>query len=132
MKFDELKSVAHNVSASLASGVSFLIGYYRTDVFGEAHQAPYGTLEVDFLAGTISGDSASSQLRGAVTAFRDAGLPELCQKHGCTPDTFSVLRTKYANDRVYGPYFIVTMADEAGKSSTDRYIGWVGKRPRLK
>ncbi|MFC6198131.1 hypothetical protein [Ponticaulis profundi] len=128
MKFDELKSVAHNVSASLASGISFLIGIYDSEIFEEAAQAPDGFLEVDFLAGTIEGDSASSKLRGVVTAFRDKGLPDLCQKHGCTADAFSMLRTKYATDRVYGRYFIVTMADQTGRSSTDRYMGWDGKR----
>lgn len=128
MKFDVLKSVAHNVSASLASGVSFLIDIYGSDIFEEAGRAPDGFLDVDFLSGTISGGTASAKLIGAVRAFQETGLPRLCEKHGCQPDSFSLLRTRYANDRVYGRYFVVTTADQTGKSSTDRYIGWDGKR----
>ena len=36
MKFDELRSIGHNIADSLASGIGLLIGYYQMDIFGEA------------------------------------------------------------------------------------------------
>lgn len=42
MKHDVLRSVAHNVAASLASGVGLLIGVHQLDVFGDARRSPRG------------------------------------------------------------------------------------------
>ena len=54
MKHDELRSVAHNAAASLASGVSFLLGYYELNVFEAAKQSPTGYVIVDLLQGRIA------------------------------------------------------------------------------
>jgi hypothetical protein len=47
MKFDELRSIAHNIADSLASGNGFLIGVYDMHLFGEASQSPEGFMTVD-------------------------------------------------------------------------------------
>lgn len=69
MKYDELRSIAHNVAASLASGTSFLIGEYELDVFGAAERASEGKIVVDFLLGTVSGAPAEPELARAVARF---------------------------------------------------------------
>ncbi len=52
MKFDELRSIGHNIADSLASGTGLLIGIYGTDIFGEASRSPERFITVDFLTGT--------------------------------------------------------------------------------
>ncbi len=53
VKHDELRSIAHNIADSFADGLGFPIGYYPTDVFGEAGKSPDGFVTVDFLRGAI-------------------------------------------------------------------------------
>jgi hypothetical protein len=62
MKFDELRSVGHNVASSLASGCGILIGVYDMDVFGEVSRSGEGFIEVDFLTGTSEGVRPSPNL----------------------------------------------------------------------
>lgn len=127
MKFGELKSIAHNISASLASGLGFLIGHYQTDIFGDALAAPESFIEVDFLAGEVIGGSAPHNLAAAIKAYR-LGLAELCEKHGVAPSAFRELTTRYETHVAYGPRFTVTVEDQSGRRSTDRYIGYTGAR----
>ena len=70
MKHDELRSVAHNAAASLASGCSLLIGVYDLDVLTAARQSPEGELTVDFLRGTVSGTPPSSPLAKAAALIQ--------------------------------------------------------------
>lgn len=127
MKFGELKSIAHNISASLASGLGFLIGHHQTDIFGDASAAPEGFIEVDFLAGKVVGGTAPYNLAAAIEAYR-LGLTELCSKHGVDPSAFRELTTRYESHVAYGPRFTVTVEDPAGRRSTDRYLGYTGAR----
>ena len=55
MKFNELKSIGHNIADSLASGIGLLTGDYDFDVFGEAAGSPEGFILVDLLTGTWAG-----------------------------------------------------------------------------
>ena len=55
MKHDQIRSVAHNIASSLASGTGLLIGMYEMNVFGEAASSPEGFIKIDFLTGTTSG-----------------------------------------------------------------------------
>jgi hypothetical protein len=42
MKFDELRSIAHNVADSLASGLSLLVNRWDMEIFEEARRKPGG------------------------------------------------------------------------------------------
>ena len=121
MKFDELRSIAHNVADSLASGVGLLIGVYEMDIFGEAHRSAEGFITVDFLTGRSSGAKPSPSLARAIRFYR-VGLADLCKKHGTSPAAFQELTARYsvgAGRR----HILVTIADQRGHRSVDEYVG---------
>ena len=128
-KFDELRSIGHNIADSLGSGICFLIGIYHVDVFDEARKAPESFITVDFLTGTTSGGRPSPSLARAVMLYRDA-LADLCGKHGTAPSAFRELTARYSADW-YGPSFVVRVVDQQGRSSTDRYVGRPGRRAKI-
>ena len=66
MKHDQLRSIAHNIADSLASGIGLLIGVYEMDIFGEASTSKQGFITVDFLNGTTAGGTASDSLMKAI------------------------------------------------------------------
>jgi hypothetical protein len=119
MKHDVLRSVAHNIAASLAGGVSLLIGVYDLDVFGDARRSETGEINIDFLNGTISGVEPSPKLTNAVRLYRDA-LPILCGKHEVSVSDFAALTACYW----YTPtasHFVVTIRDRTGRESATEY-----------
>jgi hypothetical protein len=129
MKFDELRSIAHNIAASLASGCGLLVGYYEMDIFGEAARCPEGFIEVDFLTGTASGGTPSPALASAIAKYRE-GLGTLCLKHGTSRGVFRQLTARYIAGPL-GGRFLVTVADHEGHMATGEYEGWNGRRPRV-
>ena len=147
MKFGELKSIAHNISDSLASGDGLLIGVFDTDIFREAGQTREGYIDVDFLTGRMSGRTVvtlpwwrrcGARLKGRLTAkwpepdlaeaamLYAKALSELCAKHGATREAFRVLSTRYHASSV----FEVTIEDQNGRRSVDSYAGRPGARLR--
>jgi hypothetical protein len=129
MKFDELRSMAHNIADSLASGFGELIGVYEMDVFGEAGRSPEGFIEVDFLTGTSSGGHPSAYLTRAIALYGEA-LPSLCEKHGTSPSAVRQLRARYFTKGL-STRFVVTVEDTEGRRSTDEYVGLPGRRARV-
>ena len=129
MKFDELRSIGHNIADSLASGIGLLIGVYEMDIFGEATRSPEGFITVDFLTGTSAGGIPSPSLARAIALYRDA-LALLCGKHGTTPSVFRELTARYSIGS-YGKHFLVTIADHHGHRSVDEYVGSPGRRVRV-
>jgi len=129
MKFGELKSIAHNIADSLASGDGFLIGVYQMDVFGEAAKSAEGHIQVDFLSGTTSGGAVSSTIAEAIVLYREA-LPTLCKKHGADVGAFRALTARYCwVER--DARFIVTVEDQHGHRSVDDYESSPGRRERI-
>ena len=128
MKFDELRSIGHNIADSLASGVGLLIGVYTMNVFGEAKRSPEGFLTVDFLSGECVAGAASPSLARAIALYKDA-LGALCKKHGTSPAAFRELTVRYSTD-AYGRRFRVTIEHRHGKRSVDEYVGRPGQRVR--
>ena len=131
MKFAELKSIGHNLADSLASGCGFLIGYYPTDIFGEASSTADGYIIVDFLAGTTEGGQPSKSLAEAI-AFYGQAAKTLCERHKVELSTFKTLKARFGVDRVYGPHFMVTVEDRKGRQSVDTYLGVPGRRLRTR
>ena len=74
MKFDELRSIGHNIADSLGSGIGFLIGggFYDMDVFGEAGRSAEGFMAIDFLTGETAGAKPSRYLARAIARYRTA------------------------------------------------------------
>lgn len=134
MKHDELRSIAHNLADSFASGIGLLVGLYETDVFGEAGRSPSGLISIDFLTGTISGCQPSQSLAEAVARYREA-LPELCQKHETSVDAFRELTVRYSAGRsaedISGRRFVVTIEDQTGRRSSTEYGGLPGQRLKI-
>lgn len=131
MKFGELKSIGHNLADSLASGIGLLIGIYDMDVFGEAAASAEGFILVDCLTGATSGGRPSPKLARAIRLYAEA-LPGMCERHGVDSASFAALTALYGIDRTYGPHFTVTVEDQAGRRSVDRYVGTPGKRLRTR
>lgn len=128
MKHDELRSVAHNVAASLASGSSFLIGVYDLDVLDAVRQSPEGKITVDFLRGAASGVSPSSPLGKAVALF-PAALPALYEKHGIPASAFREMTACYwATPQ--GIRFTAQVVDQLGHATETEYGGYDGQRTR--
>ena len=131
MKFGELKSIGHNIADSLASGICLLIGYYEIEIYSEAVRTPEGSITVNFLDGTSTGGKPSSGLAEAIQLYSGA-LVDLCKRHGIDASAFKTLIAEYAVDAVYGGHFTVTVEDQNGRRSTDRYVGMPGRRVRTR
>ncbi len=127
MKFGKLKSLGHNLADSMASGMGFIIGIYRMDVFAEAAASEEGHITVDFLNGTASGAKPSESLSRAIVLFRDA-VPLMCEKHGIELAYVKTLIARFGTDAAHGPHFRVMVESATGKKSTDQFIGIPGKR----
>ncbi len=120
MKHDVLRSIAHNIADSLASGIGLLVGVYEIDIFGEASRCVEGYISVNFLAGTTQGGSPSSGLAETVRLYSEA-LPGLCERQNASIDFFRVLTAKYfmvSKEK----HAIVTLVDKNGRLSTDEYF----------
>lgn len=94
MNHDELRSIAHSAAASLASGVSFLVGLYELDVFAAARQSATGDVVVDFLRGRIDPAPVSAELAKGIAAF-PADLAAFWQRHGTSVSTFNEMSARY-------------------------------------
>ena len=130
MKHDELRAIAHNIADSLASGICLMIRVYDLDIFGEAAATPEGFIVVDFLKGAASGGKVSERLADAVRRYKDA-LPGLCERHGVPASVFRELTVRYEPHGRLGAGFIVSIEDQAGRRSTDEYVGRPGARPMV-
>lgn len=119
MKHDVLRSVAHNMAASLASGIGLMIGQYELDVFADARNSPDGSITVDFLNGTIRHGKASIKLTGAVQKYCTA-LPGLCENQHVSVSDFSSFLASYTAMPTK-TLFVVTVTDREGRTSRTEY-----------
>jgi len=129
MKIGNLMSLGHNLADSMACGMGFIIGIYSMDIFGEAAASPEGHITVDFLTGTSTGVTPSSELSRAIVLYREA-LPQMCAKHGIELAQIQTLVARFGTDAVYGPHFKVTVEDLKGRQSTEQFVGIPGRRLR--
>ena len=120
MKHNKLRSIAHNIADSLASGIGLPIGIWMTNIFGEAKRSPGGFITVNFLNGEVLVGKASRSLTKAVRRYSEA-FPDFCERQGATISHFRELTVRYSADlhrRV-----LVTIEDQKGRRSTDQYLG---------
>jgi len=121
MKHDELRSIAHNVADSFASGIGLPIGFYVTDVFVEAERSPERLVTIDFLRGTLVAGRTSPLLAKAVGRYCDV-LSDLAAKQGASVSQFRMLTASYSADS-HGRRAVVTVEDSEGRRSVDEYVG---------
>lgn len=126
-KLGDLKSVAHNLAASVADGVSFLYGTYSLDIFGEATAAPGGRIVVDFLTGKVIEGDVSPELKKTL-AESPTVLATLGLRHAVLPSDFKVLNGSFGVDQVYGSHFTVDVEDNSGRRWKESYSGSTGHR----
>jgi hypothetical protein len=126
VKFRELESIAHNIADSLGSGIGLLVGVYAMDIFGEAKRSPEGYMIVDFLTGTSSGGTPSTELARAISMYKQ-GLADLCAKHGTTSAAFQQLTARYSGSG----QIVVTVMDHASQKSSREFMGTPARRPRV-
>jgi hypothetical protein len=120
MKHDDMRSIAHNVADSLASGCGLLIGVFEMDIFGEAARNPDGCVTVDFLAGEVVGGEVSASLADSVRRYRDV-LPKLCEGYGGSQNDFRLMQATYRAG--YQKHVTVRIEDQDGRWSSDEYAG---------
>ena len=118
-KFGVLKSIGHNMAASLASGVGLPVGYVTTDVFAEAARGPEGHVTVDFLSGRAAEERISEPLALAIVLYARF-LPDLCRRHGVDFGDLRELTARYwrvgSDDG-----FSVTVEDRSGRRCADEF-----------
>jgi hypothetical protein len=124
MKHSRLSSIAHNLADSLSCGLGFVIGYYGTDIYGEAAKCPESSIFVDFLKGEISAGTPS--LAKAVALYSQV-LPDFCKKHRVEVSEFQIFRVRYAVS-FYGPRYTVEIEDRSGRHSSVEYAAYSGRR----
>jgi hypothetical protein len=120
VKHGELRSIAHNLADSFASGIGLPIGHDATDVFGEAEKTPEGFIAVDFLNGSFAAGSGSARIEEAVRLYRGV-LENVCTKHGASVSSFRMLTARYSAGRT-GARVIVEIEDTDGHRSVDEYV----------
>jgi len=126
MKHKQLHSIAHNFADSLACGMGFVVGIFGTDVFADAASNKGGSITVDFLKGTIDGETIDDRLVRAIPLYKNA-FPDFCAKHGATDADFNRFEVRYS---YLAPKtgFAVTIEDDNGRITTKEYEGIPGKR----
>jgi len=126
MKHDELHAIAHNFAASLSSGLGNVVGFFATDVYANASSNDDCAVTIDFLNGTVSGQTVDETLIHAVPVYRHV-FPNFCSKHGAKVQNFRRFEVRFTIvDLKRG--FAVTIEDERGKSSTREYEAYSDKR----
>lgn len=129
MKHNELRAIVHNTADSLASGLGFLIGYYETDVFGEAAQSEDGSLTIDLLEGRVAKGTASKSLSEAVALYKEA-LARLVTQAGGSPSELREATVRYWSDAIERRS-LITIEDANGRRSSTEFAGVPGKRPKV-
>jgi hypothetical protein len=117
MRSGILRSAAHNVADSFASGMGFPIGVYQINIFKEAAESPAGYITVDFLRGAAEGGPPSPALQRAIKLYRDA-LPNLLGKQNVALESFRRFTARFSNGETQ-----ITIEDDRGRHYVDDYVG---------
>jgi hypothetical protein len=122
MKYNHnhLRSIAHNIADSLASGHGFLdgVGGYSSNIYDEALKSSKSFIMVDFVNGTSGGEDISDSLAKAINLYSKA-LPSLCERQGSSVSFFKSLVVCYFSTG----HVIITIEDIKGRKSIDEYAG---------
>ena len=126
MKHKVLRSVVHDLAASLTSAYSFLTDNVNIDVIEEAGKSPDGRLTVDFLKGSIIEGGATVSLRQAVDRLQ-LEFVKRCRLLGANLSDVKEARVAFLRTG----HFLVSVTDAAGRRSTTEYSAWSGQRTKV-
>ena len=138
MKQADLRAAAHNIADSLSGEFSFVLGIFQVPVWDAVDASPSGEVTLDLLRGEVIPEACDEQLHRAIEQAALV-LPEFLRKHSCDPDQVTKLEMvlRRGNHREFPTAsaegqreVIVTVAQQDGTESTDRYVGMPLTRPR--
>jgi hypothetical protein len=129
MRHNQLLAVAHNYADSLACGLGLAIGYYPSDVFGEAAGNPDFALEVDFLSGKPVCGVCTADFAKALEAYK-SGFGAFCERNRVQRSDFRQFRARYVASPVRRS-FTILVEDRRGKTSTREFAGIPGQRVKV-
>ncbi len=128
MKHENLRSVAHNLVDSFASGHSAIFGCYGLSIFEDLSLWESSKIEIDFVNARIIGGTSSHWLQDCVANF-ETTLPIFFRKHDLEVSSFKVLSAKFWLNTAHQSFVIqnrrveVRIEDLDGRSSIDLYAG---------
>lgn len=126
MKHGHLRSVAHSIADSLASGISLMTGFYDLNVYDDAMRSDDGTLTVDLLNGKVIKGAPSSDLASAILRL-PAEFDRLCRAKGFERhDCRSALAHFHTSQTAQG--FTLIVEDNFGKITEADYEGVPARR----
>lgn len=132
MKHNKLHCVAHNYTASLAGGLSFVVPHHviHTHVFAEAAANENGFIVANFLTGEVGGAYPGGEIEYALPLFKNA-FPSFCEKHDVEVLDFAVFLVRFIAGKD-GHSYVITIEDRSGRRSSREYIGNKGKRSEMR
>lgn len=121
MKRGQLRSIAHSLADSIASGISLMTGSYELDLYGDAAKSPGGELSVDLLNGIVVKGTPSSELSTAISRL-SAHFDRLCQSAGSSRnDCHAAIAHFHSMPTSSG--FTLVIEDSAGQVTETDYEG---------
>lgn len=126
MKHGQLRSVAHSIADSLASGISLMTGFYELRVYEDAMRSEDGILIIDLLNGKVIKGEASPDLAEAVLRI-PAEFDRLCQAEGFSrSDCRHALAHFHTNQLTHG--FTLAVEDNSGRATETDFQGTPARR----
>jgi hypothetical protein len=126
MKHSQLKSIAHSLAASLASGCSLMTGGYDLDIYDDAGRSPGNELVVDLLNGEVVAGSPSPQVREAISHL-PRNFKRLCDVAGVAGGDGPRATARFYVSTVHAGFHLV-VADRAGRVTETEYAGTQARR----
>ncbi|MGA0615863.1 hypothetical protein [Paracoccus sp. KR1-242] len=126
MKHGQLRSVAHNLADSLASGVSLITGFCDLHVYEDAMRSEGGVLTIDLLNGQVITGTPSPDLAAAVLRIPeefDRLSRGKCLSRG---ECRSALAHFHANQVMHG--FTLVVEDSSGRVTETDFQGVPARR----
>jgi hypothetical protein len=126
MKHSQLKSIAHSLAASLASGCSLMTGVYDLDIYDDAGRSPGNELIVDLLNGVVVAGAASPQVSAAVVQL-PPNFRRLCAAADVACCDGVGATARFYVTAVHAGFHLV-VADSDGRVTETEYEGTQARR----
>ncbi|MCZ2496130.1 hypothetical protein GN316_05115 [Xylophilus sp. Kf1] len=127
MKPGAVTSFGHSIAASIASGMGFMIGTYRMDVFAEAASSEPGFIELDIITGVLAGNVITPSLARAFCLYREV-LKKQSVRQNADLSKVKHLVLRFGTDQIYGRHFSVKSICIDGQISTAIFDGITGQK----
>jgi len=126
MNHGQLRSVAHSIADSLASGVSLITGFYDLHIYEDAMRSEGGVLTVDLLNGRVVKGTPSTDVTSAVLHIPKE-FDRLCAAKGLAR---SDCRRALAHFRTtpISQEFTLVVEDSSGRTTETDFQGVPARR----